>query len=181
MFDLALWYRTVGGFLGTGSTFLARLRWSIVMGCYMGFAALVHHQSIEECILILLGAGIMTYVGRLMPHAKFQGAASLKDTLGMSVIGLLRVTMIVLPYAAITMPFEPNHLWRLFLGLFGLLMGPAYYVSWKFLTITQSGLIYQLTDADEKQYFARNGGEWGEVLTGEFAYQLMFLTALVML
>ena len=189
MFDLAIYYRMVGGFCGysgPNATTWARLRWALTMGGYMAFAALVHHQPILELLEVFLGASAGAFLGRLIPHAAFQSKASPLNALAMSAINVVRVALIIAPYAY----FDP---WRMTLTLGGLWAGIAYYVGNKYLTGKDSGIYFRNTDAQWRiaayaqaygtsflDQAAVGGSEWGELLTGLLVYQIMFAAALVL-
>lgn len=197
MFDLAIWYRSVGGFMGLGSTTLARVRWSCVMGAYMGFASLVHHEGIPQAALVLVGSAFGTFLGRLIGHSEFQATASLKNSLGMALVNMVRLLLIVFPYTMTNWlnmsGFQP---WRFTLVLFGIGAGIAYYIGNKYLAGKDSGIYFRNTKTqwaisippsgvpinppNSLDQAAIGGAEWGELLTGELVYQLMFVTALVM-
>jgi hypothetical protein len=167
MFDLCIYYRMVGGFVGTGSTFLARLRWSLTIASYMLLLSIVHHQGYAPGFIVFAGSAIGAYLGRLIPHARFQATASLFNSLGMAAVNVARLALILVPYIYYDVT-------RLILAGFGLLAGVAYYVGNKYLAGKDSGIYYK-TDV-----FAKGGSEWGEVLCGLLVYELMFITALVM-
>ena len=194
MFDLAIFYRMVGGFVGFGtstwSTFWCRLRWALTLGAYMAFAAIVHHQPALEVLEVFLGVSVTAYLGRLIPHGLFEASASLKNSLGMAVVNVLRLSLILAPYAY----FEPS---RIVLVVCGLNAGVAYYIGWKWLNNRDIGIYFRNTNqqchisqlpylisspVNPEQVLdqaAVGGGEWGEVLTGFMVYQTMYLLALV--
>lgn len=169
---LTLFYRMVGGFIGTGSTFKARLIWSLAAGLYMGFAAVVQEMWVGEVILVALTSAVLAYLGRLIPHARFQGEASIKNTLGMSLIGFVRMAMLVTPIALVKFPLAQ----AAYTGLFS---GVAYFIGWKFLHNVDSGFYFHHKDG-RKDIFALGGSEWGEVLTGLLVYQLGFTVLLLL-
>lgn len=203
MFDLAIYYRMVGGFVGTGSTFLARLRWSLTIAAYMTFAAYVHYTHNQPAlylayifVLVTLGA----FIGRLIPHARFQATASIGNSLGMAAVNLARLALIVVPYA---WWFDYR---RFTLIAFGALAGIAYYVGNKYLAGKDCGIYFrnqhtqwhidaipvpsdtQLVVTLPNTVIADNlldrcatgGSEWGELLTGMLVYELMFIIALAL-
>lgn len=187
MFDLAICYRMVGGFVGLSSTSLARLRWSITIAIYMMFAAAVHGDGIVALAAIFFSVLTGAYIGRLIPHARFQNGASLYNALGMALIGLARVTLILLPYAVY------GHPWAGVVASIGILQGAAYYAGWKWLDGRDSGIYFRNKPEENRipetfpagsspvylDQCAVSGGEWGELLTG-FVYQAMYLIILVM-
>lgn len=188
MFDLAIWYRTAGGFLGLGSTFLCRLRWAIIMAVYMVVLAVSHHMEWWQVLVVAVGSTVGAFFGRLIPHARFQATASLGNSLGMAVVNVLRLALIVAPYAF----FEPI---RACLVAFGVLAGVAYYVGWKYLDGRDSGIYYRnnhkqwriscdgvgtVVPGEGLDQAAVGGSEWGELLTGFLTYELMFICALVL-
>lgn len=204
MFDLAIYYRMVGGFVGLPNTFLARLRWSIIMGCYMFLLSLVHHEGYAQGLIVLTGGALGTFLGRMIPHARFQATAGLKNSLGMAAVSVVRLSLILVPYIV---ELDGVHLWRCLLIGFGGFSGVAYYVGNKYLDGLDSGIYYR---NEHTQYrisvtnpvfvappnslpapisndspkalnqAAVGGNEWGELLTGFLSYQLMFVFALVM-
>src|SRR5580704_18938 len=99
MFDLAIYYRMVGGFVGTGSTTVARIRWALAIAIYMAFVSMVHHEGPLRCLLVFIGVFVGGYVGRLIPHGKFQNVASIKNSIAMTIIQAIRLALIVVPYA----------------------------------------------------------------------------------
>jgi|GEM_PF-4476416 len=203
MFDLAIYARMVGGFIGTGSTTLGRLRWALTIGCYMAFVSVVHHQQWVATASIFVLCALGTFLGRLIPHAAFQATASLFNSLGMAAVNATRVFLIVVPYAVINWntvysdPFAVRFdLDRLLLALLGIMAGVAYYVGNKWLDNLDSGIYFRNTHSQWRiadtgiavgidpslilDQAAVAGSEWGELLTGWFVYELMFITALVL-
>ena len=208
MFDLAIWYRSVGGFMGLGSTFWARMRWSLIMALYMAFATLVHHQAPLQIAAVFVTVTIGTYLGRMIPHDFFQAKASVLNSLGMAVVNIARLALIVLPYAVMNWVYilhnpaviwqSPSFiildLWRLYLVGFGVMAGLAYFVGNLYLHGKDVGIYYRNTHEQTTtgdfipappainclDHAAWGGSEWGELLTGELVYELMFLTALVL-
>lgn len=211
MFDLAIYYRMVGGFIGTGSTFQARLRWAITIGLYMGFATLVHRQPIQQVCCVTLLCGLGGFLGRLIPHAMFQWPASILNSLGMALVGLVRAALVVVPYAVGWWPSMLSGEWmgmitiRFYLIAFGALAGIAYYVGIKYLNGKDSGIYFRakhsqwrtnslpsdghqisinlpntLPEDNVLDEAAIGGSEWGELLTGWWCWQLMYVAALVM-
>lgn len=184
MFDLAIYYRMAGGFIGLGSTQLSRLRWAAVMACYMALLSLVHHEDILHALALLPACALMTFLGRLISHAAFQGGASLGHSIGMAVVNVLRLLLIVLPYSFGSLfTLSDFHISRIFLALFGVMAGVAYWLGNKYLNTSDSGIYYrnnscQSTIAD-LDHAAITGPEWGELLTGWLAYELFFIVALV--
>lgn len=189
MFDLAIYYRMVGGFVGLGPnmTTWCRLRWAVTIGLYMAFAALVHHEGNMQVLLTLSGCTIGAFLGRLIPHARFQATAGLANSLGMAAVNLARLALIVVPYAY----FDAR---RMLLVGFGALAGIAYYVGNKYLHGKDSGIYYrarsqqwrvsvagvgQALPGEALDQCAIGGSEWGELLTGWLVYELMFVVALV--
>lgn len=200
MFDLAIYYRMVGGFVGTGSTQLARLRWSFTMGCYMALLSMVHHEGYTQAALVFVACALGAFLGRLISHSRFQATASAINSLGMAVMTMLRLALLVLPYSITSMAtvsgLQP---WRLLLVLFGMGAGIAYFIGNKYLAGKDSGIYYRnnhgqwrinsangvsnAIDTDQSQFLdqaAVGGSEWGELLTGWLAYELMFVFALVL-
>jgi len=147
-------YRCRGGFLGTGSTFLARLLFWAIPVAVWGLCA--------DWQVGLL-CGVMAYVGLLIPHSIFQSNNSLFSVVGMAGVGLARMLLILAPIAY----FIPSVLIVLPLAM---LQGLAYYIGWTFLNgvdskISTSGFtVFGFTF--EAGHFAISGGEWGEFLTG---------------
>lgn len=198
MFDLAIYYRMVGGFIGTGSTTLGRLRWAVTMAFYMMLVSLVHHEGWAQALIVLVTCTFTTFLGRLIGHSRFQASASLGNSLGMGVVNLLRVMLIVAPYSVGNWTHLSDfHQERLALGLFGLLSGAAYYVGNKWLNGKDSGIYFRNTPKQWRinpqtdiatipnpsnilDQAAVDGSEWGELLTGLLCYQAMFVCALVM-
>lgn len=201
MFDLAIYYRMVGGFIGLGPnrTQETRLRWAVTIACYMAFAALVHRESIPTILMVYLLVFAGGFLGRLIPHAVWQGQAILKNALVMALIGFVRISLIVAPYM-VTDYFHPHvQYWRGLLCLFGLFQGAAYYIGNKYFDGKDAGFyfrtrseqwrirqmpVYPQVDMNvstELDQGALGGSEWGELLTGWLAYQLMFISALVLL
>jgi hypothetical protein len=199
MFDLAIYYRMVGGFIGTGSTTLGRLRWAVTMGCYMAFVSVVHHQQALVTGFVFVACLLGAFLGRLIPHARFQATASLLNSLGMAAVNVARLVLIVGPYAV---TFHDGTVWmsidRMSLALLGVLAGVAYYVGNKWLGGKDSGIYFRNTHAQWRinpttsvptavpvdpacilDQAAVGGSEWGELCTGWMVYELMFLAALV--
>ncbi len=194
MFDLAIHYRMVGGFVGLGSTALARLRWAVTIGAYMAFCSLVHHEGWLQCLIVFAGCSLGGFLGRLIPHARFQANTSVVNFCGMAAVNIVRLALIVFPYA-----FAVGSWYALWTVFFGIGAGIAYTVGWKYLDGKDIGIYYR---GKMQQYYvailppgmpsadpnpstkldrcAVYGSEWGECLTGLLVYQLMFLAALVM-
>lgn len=198
MFDLAIWYRCVGGFIGTGSTTLARLRWSLTMACYMTLVSLVHHEGWVQALIILAATTLTTFVGRLISHSRFQATASFGNSLGMTVVTLLRMVLILAPYAIVNwLDLSGFDYWRFLAAVFCVMSGVGYYVGWKWLNGKDSGIYFRNTHRQWRigdvvaitvpvsnpaymlDQAAVSGSEWGELITG-FGYQCMFVSALVM-
>lgn len=188
MFDLAIYYRMVGGFVGLGPnhTTECRLRWAFTMACYMALVGLVHHLAFYMVLTIMPATIMGAYVGRLIPHARFQAGASLGNSLGMAAINVARIALIVAPYAFF------SSWWHMGLAAFGVLAGVAYYAGWKWLDGKDSGIYWRNADTQYQTGFpsgvgapymldhaAWGGSEWGELLTGWLVYQAMFVVALV--
>lgn len=199
MFDLAIWYRCVGGFIGTGSTTLGRLRWSLTMACYMTLVSLVHHEGWAQALIILAATTLTTFVGRLISHSRFQATASIGNSLGMTVVTLLRMVLILAPYAMVDwLDLSGFDYWRLLGAVFCIMSGVGYYVGNKYLAGKDCGIYFRNThsqwiispantnwvnkSSDPAMILdqcAVTGSEWGELITG-FGYQCMFVSALVM-
>lgn len=201
MFDLAIYYRMVGGFVGTGNTQVARMRWAFAMACYMTLVALVHHLPWLSCGIVFGGTLIGTFLGRLISHSRFQATASFGNSLGMAVVNILRLALIVAPYAFVSNWLNGG------LVLFGAMSGVAYYIGNKYLNGKDSGIYFRNTheqwhisvppsqtgevftismpgttpEQNILDQAAVGGSEWGELLTGFLVYQLMYVAALVLL
>lgn len=202
MFDLAIYYRMVGGFVSTGSTSLARWRWSLTLGAYMAFVTIVHHEGIVAMASVFVLCSIMAYVGRLIPHALFQASASLLNSLGMASVNIVRLFLVLVPYSVInwhtvyTSPVDTSFdVFSLALSALGIFAGVAYYVGNKWLDGKDVGIYFRNTHSQWRiseyaqpygtttsflDQAAVLGSEWAELLTGWFVYELMFLIALVL-
>lgn len=198
MFDLAIYYRMAGGFVGMNSTTLTRIRWAFTIACYMTFVALVHHEAPIVLLLVAMFTFIAGYAGRLIPHAVFQAQASFWDSLGMTVVTASRMLLIILPYMIFSALDGAFHMERFVVCVFALFSGVGYYVGWKFLNAQDFGVYYR---GNEQQYYvslnlpagfsadpnpktkleqcAVGGSEWGELITG-FGYQALYMALLVM-
>ena len=187
-------YRMVGGFAKPRSTFLCRLRWAVTVAAYMAFAAAVHHQSGLEIALVGFLTIISAYIARLYDNSNEVTAGHWYHVLKMSLIGMGRLTVTLLPYALVSVPFGSDHLPRLALGLMGLLQGLCYYVGWTHLHNVDSGIYYrnhheqwhieavQVVPSGPETLLdqcALVGDQWGELLTGFFCYNLPYLVLLV--
>lgn len=156
---LAIAYRMVGGFIGTGSTFLSRLRFCLTIGLFWAFLCLTHHQGLGQAFYVLWLCSVMAYVGRMISHSKYMGVASLHNALMMAVIGFGRLAMIMLPYAVLnwwdvfanlTHPLAAwdvlSFSWARFaVALFGVLEGVAYFIGNKYLDQKDSGIYFRNT------------------------------------
>lgn len=155
--SLAKSYRMVGGFVGLGSTFLCRLRFSLTIGLFWGFLCLTHHQGIGQAFYVFWLCSVMAYLGRLIGHSPYMGVASLRNALMMALIGFGRLSLIMLPYAVLnwwdvfallTDPLAAldvlSFSWtRMAVGLFGVMEGVAYYVGNKYLDRQDSGIYFR--------------------------------------
>lgn len=198
MFDLAIYYRMVGGFIGLGSTTLARVRWALTMAIYMTFVSMVHGESVMRWMLVFVGVFAGAFVGRLIPHAKFQSTASIVNSIGMTIVEAVRLALIVVPYAFTDWAGFGYTFERLLVIAFAVGAGVAYYVGNKYLDGKDSGIYYRNTSM---QYYvsilppgisadpnpktkldvcAVGGTEWGELLTGFLCYQAMYMALLVL-
>lgn len=194
MFDLAIYYRMAGGFVALGSTQLARLRWAIAMGCYMMLLSLVHHEGFLWPLIVFAGSMVGAFLGRLISHSRFQATASITNSLGMAAINAIRLALIVAPYvvSGLLMTHGALPVLRAFLPVFGIGAGIAYFVGNKYLAGVDSGIYYRNASTQyqtgwptgigaqaQLNHAAWGGTEWGELLTGWLAYELMFIVALV--
>jgi hypothetical protein len=200
MFDLVIYYRMVGGFIGTGSTTLGRLRWALTMGAYMALVSLVHHEGWAQTLIVWAACSVMAFLGRLISHSRFQATASFGNSLGMTLVNLLRMLLILAPYAvADWLNLAGFDYWRLFGAVFCVMSGVGYYVGNKYLNGKDCGIYFRnnhsqwrinpqtivptsvpLDPACILDQAAVGGSEWGELITG-FGYQAMFIMTLVML
>ena len=203
MYDLAISYRMVGGFIGTGQTQIGRLRWAATMALYMAFASVVHHQPWLVTGFVFAACFVGTFLGRLIPHGVFQATASLWNSLGMAAVNIVRVALIVAPYA---LTFHDGKVWmsvdRMSLSALGVLGGVAYYIGNKWLNDVDSGIYFRTTHLQWRigknpsqcpspagypdpmtagilDQCAVGGSEWGELLEGWMVYELLFLVALI--
>lgn len=199
MFDLAIFYRMAGGFVGMGSTTLTRVRWAMTMGLYMAFVSMVHGEGPMRWMMVFIAVFIGAFVGRLIPHAKFQSVASIPNSIGMTIVQALRLALIVVPYA-VTNWVGFGYTFERFLVI-GLAVGSgiAYYVGNKYLDGHDFGVYYR---GSPQQYYvslnlpagisadpnpktkleqcAVGGTEWGELLSGFLCYQAMYMLLLVL-
>lgn len=202
MFDLAIYYRMAGGFVGFGNkpidTQFARLRWAAAITFYMLLCMVVHRDNPLTVVMATPMVFAGAFMGRLIPHAAWQGMTNFKSNLYMSLIGLARVSLVVMPYAVINFIHFDVSFWRLGLIAFGLLQGTAYYLGNKYLEGKDAGFYYRTkheqwrirqvpvyaqvdqNTATELDQGALGGSEWGECLTGFMVWQLMYVAALVM-
>lgn len=213
-------YRMVGGFIGLGpnKTTECRLRFALGVALYMAFAAAIHHAELFHITAIFITTFAAAFLGRLIGHSPFQSGTAWWQILGMSWIGLARLSMIIFPYAFL---LHGSAIWLdtqiISVALFGLLQGPAYYFGWQ-LDGRDSGIYFrnapqqwrikttagvpinlvtalpmgvtlavssgEVPSIDAEPGFldqgAVGGGEWGELFTGIFAYNLPYLVLLVL-
>lgn len=196
----------VGGFVSTGHTQIARVRWCVTMGLYMAFLAMTHHEGWGNALVVLLLVTAGTFLGRMIPHGQFESVASLWNSLAMGLITVVRMALIVVPYAVTNWPtvlgsplqlaniveWQPIRL--IVIGL-GLLAGAAYYAGNAWLDGEDVGLYYRSnksqwrmrlpkdTEADKANAMdqcAVGGTEWGELLTGNFVYKLSYMALLLL-
>ena len=198
MFSLATYYRMVGGVVGTGSTILARLRFALTMALYMAFLCCTHHDDMLTLLVVLAGCFVTTFAGRLIPHSKFEGMASIGNSIAMTVINAVRLGLIVAPYLFAELFTQGQfHLLRVLPVAFAVFSGIGYYAGWKWLNGKDMGLYwrdshtqYQISvppapmpvavgDTTRLNECAVGGSEWGEVITG-LGYQLFFVALLVL-
>lgn len=201
MFDLAIYYRMVGGFVGLGSTTLTRIRWALTIAVYMTFVSICHAESPLRWLLVFCGVFVGGFVGRLIPHSAFQSVASIKNSIGMTVVEAIRLALIVVPYAFTDWTGFGYTLERLLVIVLAVGAGVAYYVGNKYLAGKDYGVYYrsqhsQFIIADVPNVAAAlaqpvpagstldqcavGGTEWGELLTGFFCYQAMYMALLVL-
>lgn len=183
-----IWYRMVGGFIGLGPnhTFECRIRFAIGVGVYMAFLAAVKQFPLIEICDVFFSTILLAYAGRLIAHSEYQSVASFKNGLMMGLIGTVRLALILTPYALL---YQLNW-FALSISLMGLFQGFAYYSGLKYLDGADSGIYYRnyasqyqihrgvkLPDEDPASFLdqgAVGGGEWGELLTGIFVYDLPY-------
>lgn len=198
MFDLAIYYRMVGGFVGLGSTTLTRVRWALAIAIYMTFVSIVHGESVGRWALVFGGVFVGGFVGRLIPHSKFQNVASIPNSIAMTIIEAIRLALIVVPYAFTDWTGFGYTFERLLVIALAVGAGVAYYVGNKYLNGKDYGVYYR---AQHSQWAIANvpvvmaspvgqggtldqaavgGTEWGELLTGFFCYQVMYMALLVL-
>ena len=188
---ITILYRMVGGFIGLGPsmTFLTRVRWAVPMGCLLSYAGIVRFLEPWQVLVVLVGTCLTAYLGRLIPHARFQATASLKNSLGMSAVGVARMALLMAPMGY----FQPQ---VMVLSAFGLFQGVAYYLGWTKLHGKDSGIYFRnkttqwriadnttsvLSDPNDiLDQAAVGGSEWGELLTGLLVYELAYIALLVM-
>lgn len=205
MLDLTLNYRMVGGFLGTGSTFLARMRFCSIMAGYMALACLVHHQGWAQTGIVLPLCFFGAYLGRLIPQTPWMGEASLRNAALFAVIGLARWALIVAPYSVMNWVdvFQNPELidvnmTRLAVSLFGLMTGLCYFIGNKWLENVDSGIYFRNKHSQWRigmpvegqppcispdwalDQAAGGGTEWGELLTGFMSYEVPYFLLLVL-
>lgn len=198
MFDLALYYRMVGGFVGLGSTTLTRIRWALTIAVYMTFVSICHAESPLRWLLVFFGVFVGGFVGRLIPHSAFQSVASIKNSIGMTVVEAIRLALIVVPYAVTDWTGFGYTLERLLVIVLAVGAGVAYYVGNKYLAGKDYGVYYRsqptqwaianlpvgtsvpVPPAAVLDQCAVGGTEWGELLTGFFCYQAMYIALLVL-
>lgn len=196
MFDLAICYRMVGGFIGLGSTTLTRVRWALTIAIYMTFVSMVHNESALRWLLVFFGVFVGGFVGRLIPHSAFQSVASIKNSIGMTIVEAIRLALIVVPYAftdwvGFVYTFERLLVIGLAIGA-----GIAYYMGNKYLNGEDCGVYYRSNISQWQigsavkgfvppaatllDQAAVGGTEWGELLTGILCYQAMYMALLVL-
>lgn len=200
MFDLAIFYRMAGGFVGMGSTTLTRVRWAMTMGLYMAFVSMVHGEGPMRWMMVFIAVFIGAFVGRLIPHAKFQSVASIPNSIGMTIVQALRLALIVVPYAVTNWVGFGYSVERLMVIGLAVGSGIAYYVGNKYLDGEDFGIYYRASlkewrissygittlaqtpaaPAECLDQCAVGGTEWGELLTGFLCYQAMYMLLLVL-
>lgn len=196
MFDLAIFYRMAGGFVGLGSTTLTRVRWAFIIAVYMTFVSIVHHEAPLAWLIIFLGTFAAGYVGRLIPHSMFQNTASIGNSIGMSLVTVIRLGLILLPYLEICSVFHSARLLSLTCAIGA---GIGYYIGNKYLNGKDCGVYYRASHEKWRissygittlsqtppahteclNQCAVGGTEWGELITG-FSYQAFYMLLLVL-
>lgn len=146
-------YRCRGGFLGLGSTTLARLVWWALPCACANFAIMMTHGA--GAFNVTAGAmftAILAFVSLLEDQsAAIDNDKPIEDAAAMAQIMTIRAVAIALPVA----PFAP---WMILLPFFGALAGPLWWACWRYLDGIDSGLAWR------GQVFAKGGSEWGEVI-----------------
>lgn len=202
-----IWYRMVGGFVGLGPnhTFECRARFALGVGAYMAFLAAVKQRPYLDIAAVFIICTLTSFLGRLIPHARFQATASLGNSLGMAAVGIARLALIIAPYV-LTINFEDwQHItpmmitldpWAAGVSLLGALQGVAYYFGNKNLDGADSGIYWRnkhsqyrihqgviLPDENPDDFLdqaAVGGSEWGELLSGIFVYDLPYKILLLL-
>lgn len=165
-------YRCRGGFIGNGSTTLARILWWAAPTGILLFA-LTYAASGEllYALRIGLGAGLASYLGLLVPHGFAQDKTGKAEFIGMTGVAFLRL-LLILPVAPCWIGGVLPHL--LYLPLFAPLQGVAYAIGWHGLDglelVKWRPKNPQADDGSGYDHFAISGSEWGEALTGAFIW-----------
>lgn len=198
MFDLSIYYRMVGGFIGLGSTTLTRVRWALAIAIYMTFVSMVHHESPLRWLLVFVGVFAGGFVGRLIPHSAFQSVVSIKNSIAMMIIEAIRLALIVVPYAFTDWIGFEYSLERLLVIALAVGAGVAYYIGNKYLDGKDYGAYYRAQHAQWAignqpagtsvpvpanavlDQCAVGGTEWAELLTGFVCYQVLYMALLVL-
>lgn len=136
----AFYYRCRGGFIGTGSTTLARcVFWAVPVGMFM-------HNPL---------CGVLAFLGLLIPHAWAQADAKPIHVAGMAAIGMARMILILMPIIYISPVAILATLTGLGSGLgYALGYGP---LSGKSIGIELNG-----------DNLVSTPSSWGELITGAF-------------
>ena len=186
---IAVLYRTVGGFMSTGGTFTARVRWSLWLALFLSFGALAHGHGAIACAIVFAGTALGTFLGRMIPHG-FAFATRGWKLVGY--MGSITFARVVLAFTTLAY-FMPETLMLMPLGL---LSGLCYLIGERFLKGKDSGFyffdaaptmkhselagVWQMESRSEPQVMAKGETEWGECLTGLVCYELPFwLTFLI--
>lgn len=163
----AVLYRCRGGFIGTGSTTLARLMWWCIPSALL-FMAAYHAKTGELSLLLGLAVMLALWGGLLIPHGWTQNNR-LKDYLGMGAVGLCRG-------AALSLALLPWVNGVAFAVAYGIGSGVGYALGWSYLDgkelIKWRPKNPKADDGSGFDRFAISGGEWGEVLTGGLIWGL---------
>lgn len=164
----AVLYRCRGGFIGTGSTTVARLMfWAVPTSLLLGVLTPEAMRHPDRAANVASATVVAVWLGLLIPHGVFQNKTGKHEFIGMTGVAFLRLGLIALA----AFHWIPHIVW---LPFFAPLHGAAYALGWHLLDgrepIKWHPANRWADDGSGVDHFAISGSEWGEVLTGLFIW-----------
>ena len=168
-------YRCRGGFIGTGSTTVARMLWWATPTATLVTSLAQAHSAGPWNWVLFAFIFLLAWVGLLIPHGWCQDRGIIRNT-DMGCIGGWRAVILSLALIWV-LPGSVLTVWG---G--GALSGLGYWIGWEKLDgrelIVWHPTNTRADDGSNHDHFAISGSEWGEVLTGAFLWAALVAGAL---